>query len=114
MYSERDFKEAKHDFSPFDKIHVAIELSDLAPGEYSLTTDWITPLGNLEQQSTHTFFIKKKKATHLVFSWLKLHRKGKLKRVLTGSEFKEEFYGGWKVRLFLNGTNVFTTRFNVL
>lgn len=113
MYADSEFKSEQYRFNPHDKIYVVLDFVNIPAGQYNLTADWITPWGSLERQTTHAFSLERTTPAYQVYFWLKLHRKGPLKRALTGVEFKEEFFGEWKVNYYLNGLSIGQRKFEV-
>ena len=113
LYKDKTFTDPVTAFTPYQKIFLLIELRQLQPGEYTLTTDWLTPWGELEHQSNHSFAILRITPSWKAYSWLTLWKNGPVKRLLTGEDFKKEFYGTWTVRLYLNGRQIQKQRFDV-
>lgn len=113
LYRDNSFSEAVTVFTPYEKIFLLVDLRQLQVGEYTLTTDWLTPWGELEHQSSHSFEIIRKAASWKAYSWLSLWKNGPVKRFLSGEVFKKEFYGNWTVRLYLNGRQIQTKSFDV-
>ncbi|MCI5143491.1 MAG: hypothetical protein D3909_17570 [Candidatus Electrothrix sp. ATG1] len=113
LYRDKDFSEPVIVFTPYEKIYLLVEFQQLQAGKFTLTTDWITPWGELEYQSNHSFEIAQKRQSWKAYSWLNLWRNGPVKRLLTGEDFKKEFYGTWTVRLFLNGRQVHKQNFDM-
>lgn len=106
FYKNKSFAEAATAFTPYNKIYLLVELHKLRPGKYTLTTDWLTPWGKLEHQSNLSFEVTETLPSWKAYSWLNLWKNGPVKRLLTGEDFKEEFYGTWTVRLYLNGQQI--------
>ncbi|XCN75273.1 MAG: hypothetical protein Q3M24_11255 [Candidatus Electrothrix aestuarii] len=106
LYKNKSFAEAVTAFTPYEKIYLLVELQQLQPGSFTLTTDWLTPWGELEHQSHHSFEVTKVIPSWKAYSWLNLWKNGPVKRLLTGEDFKKEFYGTWTVRLYLNGQQI--------
>lgn len=113
LYKDKTFTEAITVFAPYEKIYLLVALQQLQPGKYTLTTDWLTPWGELEHQSNHSFDITKLTASWKACSWLNLWKNGPVTRLLTGEDFKKKFYGSWTVRLFLNGKQIHMQSFDV-
>ncbi|WP_339133987.1 MAG: hypothetical protein WGN25_14195 [Candidatus Electrothrix sp. GW3-4] len=113
LYKDTTFAEAVTAFTPYEKIYLLVELQQLQPGKYTLTTDWLTPWGELEHQSNYSFELTKTKPLWKAYSWLNLWKNGPVKRLLTGEDFKKKFYGTWTVRLFLNGKQIHNQSFDV-
>ena len=113
LYKEKTFTEATAVFTPYEKIYLLVAFRQLQAGKYTLTTDWLTPWGELEHQTNYSFEINELTPSWKVYSWLSLRRNGPVKRLLTGDEFNKEFYGTWTVRLFLNGRQIQTQSFDV-
>ncbi len=113
LYKDKTFTEAITAFTPYEKIYLLVAFQQLQPGKYTLTTDWLTPWGELEHQSNYFFDIKKITASWKACSWLNLWKNGPVKRLLTGEDFKKKFYGSWTVRLFLNGKQIHMQSFDV-
>ena len=106
LYKNKSFAEAVTVFTPYEKIYLLVELQQLQPGSFTLTTDWLTPWGKLEHQSRHSFEVTQALPSWKAYSWLNLWKNGPVKRLLTGEDFKKEFYGTWTVRLYLNGQQI--------
>lgn len=113
MYNDKTFIHETYHFTPFDREYVTVDFSHLHPGSYCLVTDWKTPWGSLEHQSSHTFVIQKPTPSYRVFSWLHLWKNGPFKRMVSGEGFKKEFYGDWEVIMYLNGAEVVRHKFDV-
>jgi hypothetical protein len=113
LYKDKTFAKAITVFAPYEKIYLLVAFQQLQPGKYTLTTDWLTPWGELEHQSNYSFEITELTLAWKVCSWLNLWRNGPVKRLLTGESFKKKFYGTWTVRLFLNGKQIHNQRFDV-
>lgn len=113
MYQEKPFVKETYVFSPFDTVYVTVDFRYLKQGTYNLITDWKTPWGTLEHQSIHSFEILNQNPSYKVFSWLRLWKNGPFKRVVTGEEYKKEFYGMWEVTMYLNGDQVAKNQFEV-
>ena len=113
LYKDKTFAEAITVFTPYEKIYLLVEFRQLQPGKFTLTTDWLTPWGELEHQSNYSFEITKFTPSWKVCSWLNLWKNGPVKHLLTGEDFKKEFYGTWTVRLFLNGKQIHSQSFDV-
>ncbi len=113
LYKDKTFAKASTVFTPYEKIYLLVEFQQLQPGKFTLTTDWLTPWGKLEHQSIYSFEITERTSAWKVYSWLNLWKNGPVKRLLTGENFKKEFYGAWTVRLFLNGKQIHSQSFDV-
>ena len=113
LYKNKIFAEAVTVFTPYEKIYLLVAFQQLQPGKFTLTTDWLTPWGELEHQSNYSFEMSEHTAAWKVYSWLNLWKNGPVKRLLTGEDFKKEFYGTWTVRLFLNGKQIHMQSFDV-
>ncbi len=114
MFADEGFHEEKYTFSPYEKIYIVLDFHDISPGKYNMTADWITPWGKMERQTPYVFALERSAASHRVFFWLKLKRRGRLKQILRGSDFKEEFFGEWTVQIYVNGRKVATRKFRVV
>ena len=106
LYRNKNFADEATVFTPYEKIYLLVELRQLQPGNFTLTTDWLTPWGKLEHQSNHSFEVTKTAPSWKAYSWFNLRKNGPVKRLLTGEDFKKEFYGTWTVRLYLNGQQI--------
>lgn len=113
LYTDKTFAEAATLFTPYEKIYLLVTFQQLQPGKFTLTTDWLTPWGELEHQSNYSFELAERTATWKACSWLNLWKNGPVTRLLTGEDFKKEFYGTWTVRLFLNGKQIHMQSFDV-
>ncbi len=113
LYKDTTFAEAVTAFTPYEKIYLLVELQELQTGKYTLITDWLTPWGELEHQSSYSFELKELVPSWKVYSWLNLWKNGPVKRLFTGEDFKKEFYGTWTVRLFLNGKQIHKQNFDM-
>ena len=113
LYKSTAFIEVVTAFTPYEKIYLLVELQDLQTGKYTLTTDWLTPWGDLEHQNNYSFEVKELTPSWKVYSWLNLWKNGPVKRLFTGEDFKKKFYGTWTVRLFLNGKQIHKQSFDV-
>ena len=113
MFKSRPFAKESYQFTPFDKMYLAIDFTGLDTGSYTMLTDWITPWGSLEHQASHSFTITDPAADYKVFSWLRLWKNGPFRRVMSGEEFKNEFYGSWQVIVYLTGNRVARHQFQI-
>lgn len=113
LYKNTEFTDPVVAFTPYDKIYLLVELRELQTGKYTLTTDWVTPWGELEHQSNYSFAIQDVRPSWKVYSWLTLWKNGPIKRLFAGEDFRKEFYGTWTVRLFLNGKQIHEQDFGV-
>jgi hypothetical protein len=113
MYQSKEFSSETYSFTPYDKFYILIDFRYLQAGKYTLLTDWITPWDTLEHQNSHTFEIVQPIPSYKVFSWLSLWKNGPFKRMISGEDFKKEFYGSWQVVLYLNGKQVGRHKFEV-
>ena len=113
LYKDRNFTEPVTAFTPYEKFFLLVELRQLQAGTYTLTTDWLTPWGELEHQSNYSFSIIRTSPSWKACSWLTLWKNGPVKRFLTGEVFKKKFYGNWTVRLYLNGREIEKKSFTV-
>ncbi len=106
LYRDPTFKEEQTVFSPFDKVYAVLAMSVGLPGRHVLVTDWQTPAGPVESQSTYRFS-SYRPGEHLFFySWLQLRQNSALARNFTGQDFKAAFFGRWTVRFYLDGQPV--------
>ena len=113
LYKNKSFADAVTVFTPDEKIYLLVEFQQLQPGSFTLTTDWLTPWGELEHQSSHSFEVTKVIPSWKAYFWLNLWKNGPVKRLLTGEDFKKEFYGTWTVRLYLNGQQIHKQTFEM-
>ena len=113
MYRTKEFSKETYAFTPYDKFYILADFRYLHAGKYTLLTDWITPWDTLEHQNSHTFEIVRPTPSYKIFSWLSLWKNGPFKRMVSGEEFKKEFYGSWQVILYLNGKQVGNHKFEV-
>lgn len=113
MYADTSFEKEQYKFSTYDKMYLVLDFINLPPGQHDLIVDWLTPFGNLERQTSHTITSTDKLSSHRIYFWLKLIKRGPLKRTLTGQEYKEEFYGEWKVNFYLNSLPIGWKSFEV-
>ena len=113
MYADKEFQSEQYVFLPLEKMYLVLDLTNVPPGDYNLAVEWVTPLGNLERLTHHQVTPQNTLPSYRVHFWFKLLKKGPLSRSLTGLDYKEEFYGEWKVRVFLNGKKVVEKNFRV-
>jgi hypothetical protein len=113
LYKDKTFTEATAVFTPYEKICLLVVFQDLQPGKFTLTTDWLTPWGELAHQNNYSFEITRRTSVWKVCSWLTLRKNGPVTSLLTGEDFKKEFYGTWTVRLFFNGRQIHNQSFDV-
>lgn len=113
MYADSSFEDELYQFTPYDKIYLVLDFFNLSAGQYNLSVDWITPFGSLERQTTHSFTIDETVPSYRVYFWLKLRRRGPLKRTLTGLDYKEEFYGEWRAKYHFNALSIGSKTFKV-
>ena len=112
LSSGEDLSEHKNRFSIYDKVYLIIRLQELAPGEYTINSDWINPEGKLEQHNAHTFYLKKQ-SDYTYYAWVSLLKNGPLKRILTGSDINREFQGNWQTQVFLNDQKITSLTFDM-
>lgn len=113
MFAKASFEEEKRNFSVYDKIYVVLDFPTIPVGTHAISADWVTPWGNLNRQDVHHFSLTEEAKRYRVFFWLKLKRKSALQRTLTGSDFTDEYFGDWQIRLFINGKTLEKQRFTV-
>ncbi len=114
MYPTDAFQNEKYTFSPYERMYLVLDFFTIPMGEYTLSADWLTPQGKLERQTLYTFSLDGLKSSHRIFFWLQLKKRGRLKQIMRGSDFKEQFYGEWKVQVFLNGKKITEKKFKVI
>jgi hypothetical protein len=113
MYADKEFVRKQFVFSPYETIFLVLDFSNLEPGEYVLTTDWIRPGSVVEHQNRYSFDLELFTPAYRLFTWLRLWEEGPLKRVLTGSDFKRVFYGMWETKVYLNGKSITKQYFEI-
>lgn len=113
MYADKEFVRKQFVFSPDETIFLVLDFPNLEPGEYVMTTDWVRSGGVVEYQDSHAFVLDIFTPAYRLYTWLRLWKEGPLKRVLTGSDFKREFYGMWEVKGYLNGKVVTKQYFEI-
>ncbi len=113
MFVDADPAKEQYQFTPYEKIYLVLTVRNLPPGPHNLAVDWITPFGSLERQTSHTITATDTVSAFKVSFWFKLMKRGPLKRTLTGQDYKEEFYGEWKVNYYLDGLPVGSRGFEV-
>lgn len=113
MFDNDTFQKEKRKFSVYEKMYVVLDFPFLSKGNHAISADWITPWGNLNRQDVHRFSLAENSNNYRVYFWLKLKRKSALQRTLTGSDFTDEYFGEWQVRLFLDGEVLEKQQFTV-
>jgi len=113
MYHQEPFVEEQKKFFPFDTIYTVVDFSDMQPGEYTVTVEWVQPNGKLARNSSHVFVLQEPADLYRVHFWLKLHAEGPLAQMLSGYEFTPVVYGHWQVRINCNGKPLSTAKFEV-
>lgn len=113
MFDKASFQQEKREFSVYDKIYVVLDFPSLPSGTHAISADWVTPWGNLNRQDVHRFSLTETTDRHRIYFWLKLKRKSALQRTLSGSDFTDEYFGEWQIRLFFNGQALKKQQFTV-
>ena len=113
MYGDAGFEQEKYNFSPYETFYAVFDFFRLQAGEYTLTTDWITPTGELERQSHYRFRLNNFYPVYRVYFWLQLKARSHLQQLVGGGEFQEKFFGEWRVVVYLNGEPAGEQKFRV-
>jgi len=101
----KDLASADHQevFSAYETVYAVVTLSNLEPGQYTGSVNWIDPTGKVNQHTSVSFTIKSQ-STYTFYSWLHLMKNGPLKRTLSGRDFDDEYLGYWQLQTFINET----------
>ena len=113
LYANKLFTDPQKLFLPTDKIYSVISFNVENPGEHILTTDWHTPFNSIEHRNIYRFISTRTGQSFQLYSWLQLWKIGPLERTFTGQDFKQEFYGYWTVRFYLDGRLVGKNNFEI-
>ena len=92
-----------NEFDCAEKIYLYAELGELKEGPHKAEAHWKNPKGRLQQVSSHEFTTGGK--PYAVWLWLKLlpSTGGELFGDIDPSIGMGEFFGRWKVKLYLDG-----------
>ena len=92
-----------NEFDCGEKIYLYAELGELKEGPHRAEAHWKNPKGKLQQVSSHEFTTGGK--PYAVWLWLKLlpSTGGELFGDIDPSIGMGEFFGRWKVKLYLDG-----------
>lgn len=107
---------SRESFAPKEKIFARIKIKDLQPGQYSFHTEWINPLGELQDESAFSFEHHRQEDFRAQ-SWMRLIRAGFFKRLASVSKasgYSAEFFGRWQVVFYLNGEKIASRHFDIL
>jgi hypothetical protein len=100
-YGDETFVVEKNTFYPEEKIYVKASCVHLPAGAYKVNANWtrlnIGTIRNHNQQ-----FEMNSQGDRTIYFWMKLSKKGRFTRMLNNSDYNEEYYGDWRVDIFLN------------
>jgi hypothetical protein len=91
-------------FIPEEDIFYAFSCHNMQKKEYGLVIDWIDPTGTLRGQTTDHIIVSENTTQIDKIYAVKLPKKGRVSRMLTGSRYGDELFGTWTYRVHLNGT----------
>lgn len=110
-FKDSEFTKPATDFSPYEKVFLRIICKGLPAGTYAITSDWKNSQNEIYRQNRHEFTLNQQ-SDYMTFSWIKLIRKGPLKRTFTGQDFSAMSYGEWTVRAYLKGEQISNNSFS--
>lgn len=113
MYHTKPFTVEQVRFYPSDTVYAVLEFREIPAGEYTITADWILPSGKIIKQDVSSFSLEKKVEIYQVPFWLKIHAKGPMGQMFSGSEYNQAVFGRWIVRMYCNGEVLSETPFEV-
>lgn len=107
-------KTGETEFTCSDTIYVLIEARGLTQGTHDVEIHWIDPVG--ERQELTRFGAYTSGDETLLWGWLRLHapENSGLARAFDPSHGMRDFIGQWTVRIFIDGRQVSSSRFDVL
>jgi hypothetical protein len=111
MYNKKPFSTEQYRFIPSDRMYLVMELENLEAGKHLLSASWTNPEGKTINKADHAITLPSAVAKHRSYFWLELMRNGTFTEMITGSEYKGNVYGSWKVEVHLNGRSIAVTHF---
>lgn len=107
-------KTGETEFTCSDTIYALIQTRGLPEGTHDIEIHWIDPLG--ERQELTRFSAYTSGDDTLLWGWLRLHapEDSGLVRAFDPSHGMRTFIGQWTVRIYIDGKQVDTRRFDVL
>lgn len=112
LYNNTSFEQRVSDFSPYDKIYLVVECTDLQPGEYTMHANWTHQKRGIIRSDKHAFSAVHDRK-HGIFFWLKLSKKGPMASMLSNQDFHEKNFGEWVVETYLNNTLILSNEFTI-
>jgi hypothetical protein len=109
-------EEPRTQFSPYDTIYLRVLCQDLTEGSHTTRVDWIhSKLGLMrtDERIMDTSDQQNQSLDQMFYFWLKLHKRGPLSAMLSGSDFKEQLLGEWEVRCYVDDVSVLIIVFSV-
>jgi len=114
MYDNPDFKEQVTRFSPYDKIFLIVDCSELEAGKhYDLHANWINKRRGIIRSDKYRF-LAEEGTKRGIFFWLKLSKKGPMASMLSNQDFHEENFGDWMVETYLDGKKATENSFSII
>ncbi len=113
MYSKKPFTTERYRFIPSDRMYLVMELENLEAGKHLLSASWTNPEGKTISKADHAITLPSAVTKHRSYFWLELMRNGTFTEMITGSEYKGNVYGSWKVEVHLNGRSIAVTHFRI-
>ncbi|KAA3627491.1 MAG: hypothetical protein DWQ08_07685 [Proteobacteria bacterium] len=107
-------KTEETEFTCSDTIYALLETRGLAVGVHDVEIHWFDPRG--ERQELTKFSAHVAGDDTIIWGWLRLHAPegAGLVRTFDPSMGMRSFIGQWKVKVFIDGKQVDTARFDVL
>jgi len=115
FYKNDDPKRVATEFSPEDRICLAVRCPRLPAGHYIFHVEWINPGGKLQEQSEWSFE-QPALSNYTLRAWLRLLRESAGRRVIaatTDSGHRMVLLGRWTVIIYLNGDRIAEAAFEV-
>jgi hypothetical protein len=105
-------EEPRTQFSPYDTIYLRVLCQDLTEGSHTTQVDWIHSRLGLMRTDERIMDTSNQQDLMFYF-WLKLHKRGPLSAMLSGSDFKEQLLGEWEVRCYVDDVSALIIVFSV-
>lgn len=110
IYNDISFLDPKKTVSPYDKIFVKIDCSQIPVGSYTIQVNWIKNNYGIIRTNRQDFVIDVP-SDRMIYFWIKLHKKGMLSSGFSGNDYNEEFYGDWTVETYIDDEAVSSNTF---
>jgi hypothetical protein len=111
-YNDISFLKIQTTFIPEERVYVRISCLQLSPGEYTIHVNWTRNNYGVIRADEHEFTTESE-IDRVIYFWMKLSKKGLLKRSLSGSDYSDHLFGEWVVDSYINGEPVNNNRFTI-